>query len=153
MQGFANELEPGIQCNACGSYRRGQATCGDVDILIGPPPSKEYTNIMTALLTRLRQSGFLTADLSLPNEADEPSRVVRRKRSIADDDDVDDSSESEDIVIGKKSYMGVCKLPVSGSKYRRIDIKSYPRILYPLALLYFTGPDHFNRYSFHQRLI
>lgn len=29
--------------------------------------------------------------------------------------------------------------------HRRIDIKTYPCELYPLALLYFTGPEYFNR--------
>jgi hypothetical protein len=57
---------------------------------------------------------------------------------------------------GRATYMGVCRLPPvqthggdsESSKprlHRRIDLKSYRRVHFPFALLYFTGPDHFNR--------
>lgn len=38
--------------------------------------------------------------------------------------------------------MGVCKVK---EKYRRIDIKFYPREQYGTAVLYFTGSQYFNR--------
>ncbi|PRP87656.1 hypothetical protein PROFUN_02356 [Planoprotostelium fungivorum] len=41
-------------------------------------------------------------------------------------------------------YMGVCRLE-GKETYRRIDIRVYPLHEWPLALLYFTGSDHFNR--------
>ena len=47
------------------------------------------------------------------------------------------------------SFMGFCRLPVGHPHYsgivRRLDIKVYPRPMFPFALLYFTGSDHFNR--------
>ena len=43
------------------------------------------------------------------------------------------------------SRMTVCKLRGERSKYRRLDIKVYPRELLPFALLYFTGSDYYNR--------
>jgi hypothetical protein len=44
----------------------------------------------------------------------------------------------------KMSVMTVCRLSPS-SRVRRLDIKSYPRAVFPFALLYFTGSDYFNR--------
>ena len=47
------------------------------------------------------------------------------------------------------SYMGFCCLPSGHPQHsgvhRRLDIKVYPRPMFPFALLYFTGSDHFNR--------
>ena len=44
----------------------------------------------------------------------------------------------------KKSVMTVCKLAPE-ARHRRLDIKYYPRAVFPFALLYFTGSDFFNR--------
>ena len=44
--------------------------------------------------------------------------------------------------------MGVCRLPPHlkpHARYRRIDMKAYPRSMYAFAINYFTGPDMFNR--------
>ena len=49
----------------------------------------------------------------------------------------------------KKTVMTVARLPpVAGGPprlCRRLDIKYYPRAVFPFALLYFTGSDHYNR--------
>ena len=57
----------------CGSYRRGALTCGDVDFLILPNQDVDAVDdagikVMGLVLSELRQSGFLTDDLTLPNE-------------------------------------------------------------------------------------
>jgi DNA polymerase lambda len=109
-----------MSCYACGSFRRGELTCGDVDILIGPSPGVEFANILSIVLDTLRASGFLTDDLALPKAG----------------------------AIDHASYMGVCKLNSPVAIHRRIDIKEYSRSLYPFALLYFTGSDIFNRLSY-----
>jgi len=117
----AQKLVPGAQCVTCGSYRRGKASCGDVDVLIGPPEGEEEIQILPALINRLSEMGFLTDHLTLPSSHERrPGRT-------------------------KASYMGVCRLAREGALYRRIDLKSYPRRIFPFALLYFTGSDHFNR--------
>ena len=41
--------------------------------------------------------------------------------------------------------MGVCRLPGAGRLHRRIDMKAYPGVQGPFALLYFTGDAYFNR--------
>jgi hypothetical protein len=63
-----SRLEPGIESTVCGSYRRGNATCGDIDILLTPPAGQEEVspNTLYRLLLALEHSGFLTDHLSLP---------------------------------------------------------------------------------------
>ena len=47
------------------------------------------------------------------------------------------------------NFMGFCCLPEGHPQHsginRRLDIKVYPVSMFPFALLYFTGSDHFNR--------
>lgn len=101
-----------------GSYRRGKSSCGDVDILIAPPPGCEDVDVLSQLIATLESSGFLTDHLSIPGRH----------------------------VVGRKDgYMGVCRLPGPDRIHRRLDIKVYPKSQYAFALLYFTGSDHFNR--------
>lgn len=57
-------------------------------------------------------------------------------------EDLDTSLEG--LKTTHHSFMGICKLPIS-PYYRRIDIKVYHPQVFPFAILYFTGSDHFNR--------
>eukprot|EP00607_Mallomonas_marina_P010774 CAMPEP_0182422788 /NCGR_PEP_ID=MMETSP1167-20130531/8576_1 /TAXON_ID=2988 /ORGANISM="Mallomonas Sp, Strain CCMP3275" /LENGTH=290 /DNA_ID=CAMNT_0024601149 /DNA_START=249 /DNA_END=1121 /DNA_ORIENTATION=+ len=120
VRSAATLLLPGVQCVVCGSYRRGNPSSGDVDFLFAPPAGEEQIDILPSLITHLDQQGFLTDHLTRVEGG-----VQRRKRTA--------------------SYMGVCKLPRETSLYRRIDMKSYPRSIFPFAILYFTGSDSFNR--------
>jgi DNA polymerase/3'-5' exonuclease PolX len=117
----AEKLCPGVDCEAMGSFRRGKESCGDVDILISPPPGQENCNVLRALLESLRTAGFISADLNHPHEH----------------------------VPGKsESWMGICRLGPD-RLHRRVDIKVYPRSQLAYARLYFTGSDHFNRSMRH----
>lgn len=122
-----NKLSPTAKCLACGSFRRGALTSGDIDILIGPPDATSPSKLLGAVIQELTTSGFLTAHLCMPHTSEEGH------------------ASSND----KSSYMGVCQLPSSDTglrpPHRRIDIKVYCSDMFPYALLYFTGPDHFNR--------
>ncbi|KAG8215108.1 hypothetical protein J3R82DRAFT_8559, partial [Butyriboletus roseoflavus] len=114
--------------------RRGKANCGDIDILITRPttdgrthqgmlhrnllservvPTSHSTGVLGTLLDQLHAAGILTEDLAVP----------------------DDFSDLELI------YRGLCKLPVSGAKRRRIDFLCVPWSSRGAALLYYT----FNR--------
>ena len=53
----ALSIEPGLTVMACGSYRRGKATCGDVDVLITHPDGKSEQKVFSPLLTMLKKSG------------------------------------------------------------------------------------------------
>lgn len=50
-------LKPGLVCVACGSYRRGKATCGDVDVLVTHPDGQSHRGLFSKLLDSLHESG------------------------------------------------------------------------------------------------
>lgn len=109
-------LKPGLVCVACGSYRRGKATCGDVDVLVTHPDGQSHRGLFSKLLDSLHESGFLTDDL------------------VSQEDNGD-----------QKKYLGVCRLPGPARRHRRLDIIVVPYSEFACALLYFTGSAHFNR--------
>lgn len=57
----AQAFNPGLLCVACGSYRRGKLTCGDVDVLITHPDGRSHQGIFSRLLDSLRQQGIHSA--------------------------------------------------------------------------------------------
>ena len=100
----------------CGSYRRGKATCGDMDIFITRKDGEYEHNLLMNLVERLTQKGFLTDHLTTPRNT--------TTRSC-------------------HSYMGICKY--NDEIHHRVDIKYYPTEEFAFAVLYFTGSDMFNR--------
>lgn len=112
----AQALSPGLLCVACGSYRRGKASCGDVDVLVTHPDGRSHQGILSRLLDSLRKQGFLTDDLV-----------------------------SQEVNGQQQKYLGVCRLPGPARRHRRLDIITVPYSEFACALLYFTGSAHFNR--------
>ncbi|KAF8548405.1 hypothetical protein OG21DRAFT_1423134 [Imleria badia] len=102
-----------------GSYRRGKVDCGDIDIMITRPTTdgKTHQGVLRTLLEQLHAAGIITEDLAIP----------------------DDFSDLELV------YRGLCKLPGSDAKRRRIDFLCVPWVSRGAALLYYTGDDIFNR--------
>ena len=140
VRAHATQLRAALSLTVCGSYRRGMATSGDVDILLCDHTGKPHDGLLTVLIQSLEECGFLTDRLSMSV-----------KSLMATEPD---------------SYMGVCRVPACTDpeqcscahaptpgggapahrhRHRRIDIKVYPKAMYPFALLYFTGSDYFNR--------
>ncbi|XP_077205607.1 DNA polymerase lambda isoform X3 [Paroedura picta] len=112
----AEAIKPGLVCVACGSFRRGKPTCGDVDVLVTHPDGHSHQGVFSKLLDRLRKTGFLTDDLV-----------------------------SQEDNGNQKKYLGVCRLPGPDRCHRRLDIIVVPYSEFACALLYFTGSAHFNR--------
>ncbi|KAK6185803.1 hypothetical protein SNE40_007953 [Patella caerulea] len=112
----AESIQSGIIAQACGSYRRGKATCGDVDVLLTHPDGKSHRGVFTKLIEKLTNEGFLTDHLV----------------------SIEDSGN-------QKKYLGVCILKGENRKHRRLDIIVVPYDEYGCALVYFTGSAHFNR--------
>lgn len=116
------EEDPKLDFKACGSFRRGAATCGDVDILLTHPDHKSDT----------------------PNLKEESRSLLKRVVERLETGILTDT-----ISQGDTKYMGVCCLPPSESipspLHRRVDIRLIPRDQYPCGLLYFTGSDTFNQ--------
>ena len=54
---MAESIQPGVTALACGSYRRGRPTCGDVDILITRPDGLSHRGIFKPLIARLHETG------------------------------------------------------------------------------------------------
>ena len=115
VKNAALEINPGLEAFACGSYRRGKRTCGDVDVIVSHPDGKSHEGVMTKLLDSLKSSGFLTDDLTFAENGEH------------------------------RKYLGVCKLPGENTKHRRLDIIVVPYNEWACSLLYFTGSDYFNR--------
>ena len=133
------KLRPGAIMMACGSYRRGKERCGDIDVLITHPGGNGDCDILFELIQGLKADGFLTHHLTYGSSADDKegkglpswgSTAINHNRHVWGECD---------------SYMGVCRLPIAGSRHRRIDIKVYPFKLYAFAVLHFTGSGRFNR--------
>ncbi|XP_053306269.1 DNA polymerase lambda [Spea bombifrons] len=78
----AQNINHGLMAMACGSYRRGKESCGDVDVLITHPDGKSHKGIFSKLIDGLKSQGFLTDDLV-----------------------------SQEENGNQKKYMGVCRLP------------------------------------------
>lgn len=109
-------LNPELHMTICGSYRRGKATCGDIDVLVThsrvtTQADAEKSTYLKQLVSQLTKQGFLVGHLTEK---------------------------------GSTKYMGVCKLS-SKHKGRRIDIRFVPKECYPAAILYFTGSGQFNK--------
>ena len=144
-----------------GSYRRGSARCGDVDILITHPKvsltkferkplfsciiiSSICTQFVTFvpkgalddLVERLRHDGYISHHLT---KVDPVQREIFHQRRGNFDDLLMNASKKAE------SYMGVFISPSMPRKHRRIDIKFYPYREKAFASLYFTGNGWFNR--------
>ena len=118
------KLSNGTVSVTCGgSYRRGAPSSGDVDMIFLPidgAPDKAAVDIMEPVLNELRRSGFLTDDLAIPNQFGE--------------------NNGKEPGTDSRSYMGVCRLQDrQDRKFRRIDLKAYPKCQEGYCLIYFTG--------------
>ncbi|KAL0336196.1 UNVERIFIED_CONTAM: DNA polymerase lambda [Sesamum radiatum] len=103
-----------------GSYRRGKASCGDMDIVITHPDGKSHTGFLPKFVKRLKDMNFLREDLVYSIHSEEGT----------------DS--------GVDTYFGLCTYP--GRELRhRIDFKVYPRDIYAFGLIAWTGNDVLNR--------
>lgn len=112
------KIDPEYVAEVCGSFRRGKADSGDIDILLCHPnfisTSAKQPALLRDVVKALERIDFVTDTLSL----------------------------------GDTKFMGVCRLPEEKEKtyvFRRIDIRLIPHDQYYCALLYFTGSDQFNK--------
>ena len=153
-------LWPGMKGQACGSYRRGKSSSGDVDVLLSHPAMAQAPPL-SDLIMLLHDIGFLTADLARPT-----ARDALYGSSDEEDYNIASSSHGSYMGIGSlprapweverllwlalsqhnsrnpRCHLG--RLPVElvqslawewiGGYERRIDIKIYPREQYSYAV-------------------
>lgn len=120
LQDVGTDILPGVIIVCGGSYRRGKASCGDMDIIITHPDGESHVGFLSKFVQRLKEINFLREDLIF---------------SIHSVDGTDS---------GVDTYFGLCTYP--GRELRhRIDLKVYPRNRYACGLLAWTGNDVLNR--------
>ncbi|XP_050371844.1 DNA polymerase lambda-like [Argentina anserina] len=120
LQKAGEDVLPGVVVVCGGSYRRGKATCGDLDIVITHPDGNSHKGFLPKYVNHLKDMKFLREDLVF----------------------VTHSEEGTDS--GVDTYFGLCTYP--GRELRhRIDFKVYPREIYAFGLIAWTGNDVLNR--------
>lgn len=120
VRAAAQEVCPGAWVQVTGSYRRGKAHCGDVDMVLTHPDGSSHVGLLERILNLLYSQTFLKA-----------GQKPGFRSTKAQEDKID-------------TYLGICHLP-NRTCARRIDIKVYPHVLWPFALVHFTGNDILNR--------
>ncbi|KAI9173061.1 hypothetical protein H9P43_007192 [Blastocladiella emersonii ATCC 22665] len=111
----ARAVVPGIEAVCMGSYRRGAASSGDVDVLLSHPnPPRSRVPLLSLIVNQLTCAGVIIEDLVEAAHVDE-------------------------------KFMGIARLPRPGARARRLDLLWVPWEERGAALLYFTGSDLFNR--------
>lgn len=155
---------------AVGSYWRGnRATAGDIDILLSPPPpppprsrSTEETTtaptkaqlveVLDGFRGEMRRLGFEleegSSSLSSPSSKGKAAAAAAAGNGDGDGDG---------IGIAHASWSGAIRCPArlleaaglpseaARPRFRRIDIKIYPRVALPAALNYFSSGTTFSR--------
>ncbi|OSD00718.1 hypothetical protein PYCCODRAFT_1453154 [Trametes coccinea BRFM310] len=118
VKATALTIDPKLFIEIMGSFRRGKADCGDIDVLITRPTDdgKTHQGVLRRLLRELHQQGIITEDLCLPEDFDDLELV----------------------------YRGLCRKDANSPR-RRIDFLTVPWKSRGAALLYYTGDDIFNR--------
>ncbi|KAG7087813.1 hypothetical protein E1B28_013753 [Marasmius oreades] len=117
---IALSIDPNLFVEIMGSFRRGKADCGDIDILItrSTHDGRTHRGVLPKLLDALRDADIVTEDLAIPENPNDLEAI----------------------------YRGLCHLPGKpGAKQRRIDFLTVPWKSKGAALLYYTGDDIFNR--------
>ncbi|KAM0961832.1 hypothetical protein ACFX2I_021039 [Malus domestica] len=120
LQKAGEEVLPGVVIVCGGSYRRGKASCGDLDVVITHPDGMSHKGFLPKYVKHLKDMKFLREDLVFSTHSEEGT----------------DS--------GVDTYFGLCTYP--GRELRhRIDLKVYPREIYAFGLIAWTGNDVLNR--------
>ncbi|XP_031491289.1 DNA polymerase lambda isoform X1 [Nymphaea colorata] len=120
LQKVGKDVLPGVIIVIGGSYRRGKATCGDLDVVITHPDGRSHKGFLPKFVKHLKDMKFLREDLVFSTH----------------------SMEGTDS--GVDTYFGLCTYP--GREQRlRIDFKVYPRDIYAFGLIAWTGNDVLNR--------
>lgn len=149
IETVSKEVVPGVDVNIMGSFRRGKASCGDVDVHITHKAHEKSIpeDFLSAIVDQLWTRGHIAFHLTfLPgmktgtciHHYQEAAKFIPRE--VWEWSKVDGSSMRH--ASSSSSYMGVF---LSGEKRRRVDIKFYPYRERIFASLYFTGNGFFNR--------
>ena len=152
VQRFVSKIDPTLELTIGGSYRRGEASSGDIDFIVTKPGADEAT-ISTIMLDRviplLYKADYLKAGLSTaahnPN-GDSGTKwhgacalpVPKKKMSGGLD-------AATDSAAAPSSGFPEASTETTARPWRRIDFLFTAHESIGAALLYFTGDEIFNR--------
>lgn len=122
----AKIIDPYLNLVICGSYRRGRATSGDIDVLIYHPNVPDMEHIVQYKKYNTKPYLKILID-----------KLTNLKFLLDNMTDVDPSTK----------YMGFCKF--KNYPVRRIDILYMPYNSISSAMLYYTGPYELNTIMRH----
>ena len=123
----AKEIDSKLDILICGSYRRGRAVSGDIDVMLYHPDVKFVRQI------------YKLEDLGIKSYLDLFVDLLNKKEFLLDY-----------LSWDKMKYMGFSRAwdnfinPNLALVVRRIDILWMPYNSLPAAMLYFTGPQQLN---------
>ncbi|KAM0754669.1 hypothetical protein T439DRAFT_345536 [Meredithblackwellia eburnea MCA 4105] len=133
----AREVDPALEVYCMGSFRRGAADCGDIDLLLTRNPSRDGRDHSGMWISRSSSSGISNSFRFLG--------MIRNVVKVLNDQSYIRHllTSPEDWNALDVKFNGLCGIP--GGKVRRLDILGVPWDEMPAALIYFTGNDYFNR--------
>lgn len=137
-----HRVDPGFTVTVCGSYRRGSASCGDIDMLISHPNAPQarlHAVVLDELVPQLTRAGYLKVALAAASRSETGSKWHGACALPAASGGASTSTKD-----GAKVRAESEKLPAEGP-WRRIDLLLVPHTQLGAALIYFTGNDMFNR--------
>ncbi|PKS11627.1 hypothetical protein jhhlp_001778 [Lomentospora prolificans] len=145
----AQDVDSGFRMVIVGGYRRGQSTCGDVDVVLSHPDETCTQYFIGRLVLLLEKSGFVSHTLSLTTRnSDRGQEPLQWKggmtRASVGFDTLDKAMlvwrtpESEDMDRHGAHGLG-------GNPHRRVDIIVSPWKTVGCAVLGWTGGTTFER--------
>ncbi|KAF8407955.1 hypothetical protein HHK36_007095 [Tetracentron sinense] len=119
LQKAGEDVLSGVNIVCGGSFRRGKATCGDLDIVITHPDGKSHKGFLPRYVKHLKDIKFLREDLIF---------------SIHSEEDTDS---------GVDTYFGLCTYPGREQRHR-IDLKWVGHYLLALKAIGIKQSNHGN---------
>ncbi|KAL9942891.1 hypothetical protein D7B24_002667 [Verticillium nonalfalfae] len=149
VRSAAAALDPSVELIIGGSYRRGAASSGDIDLIVtreGTTSTRELLPFLTRLTRTLEARGFLVAALATSRDDVAGGGTKWHGCCVLPEPEAARLHLGEGVGSERGSDPGA---PSPATPYRpvwrRIDFLVVPAAELGAALLYFTGNDIFNR--------
>ena len=141
---FPYSFQSEVKVEGVGSYRRGKANSGDIDILISTTDGTSHIGLLRKLLEKL------TAQR--PEEAGVGERIIAHTLTEGEPHGQRNETEAgahthSNQVKGSK-FMGLCRVE-KGGVMRHLDLFTCPDDSWATHLLHSTGSDMHNRSMRH----
>lgn len=142
---YANKIRPGFQSVICGGYRRGNALCGDVDVVVTHPDPGATRNFIEDIVEELIKDKWITHVLRFSTaNSDRGEEPVSWKGSMAKAGAGFDTLDKAFLVWQDADLLTE---PVEGrvNLKRRVDIIVSPWKTAGCAIVGWSGGNQFER--------